>query len=40
MNKIPAKDLAKKFKISENNVHAIKFRVGKLLEKYVISTTN
>ena len=34
MDKIPAKDLAKKFKISENNVHAIKFRVGKLLAKY------
>ena len=33
-NKASVKDLAKKFKITENNVYAIKFRVGKLLAKY------
>ena len=34
MDKIPAKDIATKFGITENNVYAIKFRVGKLLAKY------
>ena len=34
MNSIPAKILAEKFKITENNVYAIKFRVGNLLAKY------
>ncbi len=34
INMIPAKILAKKFNITENNVYAIKFRVGKLLAKY------
>lgn len=32
--KIPAKVIAEKFKISEDNVYVIKFRVGKLLEKH------
>ena len=32
--KVPAKVLAAKFKISEENVYVIKFRVGKLLEKH------
>lgn len=32
--KVPAKVLAAKFKISEENVYVIKFRVGKLLSKY------
>ena len=32
--KVPAKVLAAKFKISEDNVYVIKFRVGKLLEKH------
>ena len=32
--KISAKVLAAKFKISEENVYVIRFRVGKLLEKH------
>lgn len=32
--KIPAKVIAKKFGISEENVYVIKFRIGKLLEKH------
>ena len=32
--KIPAKVIAEKFKISEDNVYVIKFRVGKILEKH------
>lgn len=32
--KNPAKVIAEKFKISEENVYVIKFRVGKLLEKH------
>ena len=32
--KVPAKVLAAKFKISEENVYVIKFRVGKILEKH------
>ena len=32
--KVPAKVLAAKFKISEENVYVIKFRIGKIFEKY------
>ena len=34
VKKIPAKIITEKFKISEDNVYVIKFRVGKLLEKH------